>query len=74
MSKPENHFKAIVAGLQDEGLTVPNIADRTGLHRSTIYRILADDVRNPSSATLGRLEKLQRTFAAGPTSGIIKKG
>lgn len=59
-----DRFAGMVAGLQYDGMTVPDIADRSGLHRSTIYRIRAGHVRNPTSATVERLGEVRNNFVA----------
>lgn len=39
-----------------KGLTPEGLAEKAGVHRATVYRLLAGDIGNPSSATVEKLE------------------
>lgn len=36
--------------------TVEQLAERAGVHRATVYRLEAGDIKNPSNTTVSNLE------------------
>ena len=59
-----DEFQALVSGLENMGLTKPQIADGTGLSQNTIWRFAHGRVSEPKHKTVDALERLhQRTVA-----------
>lgn len=52
-------FAAMIAGLEQDGLTRPEIVRRTGLSKNTIWRFATATVRSPQYDTVMRVQKLR---------------
>lgn len=49
-------FAAIIAGLESQGYSQPEIARNTGLSRATVWRIATGSATRPSYETITRLK------------------
>ena len=58
---------ALIAGLEQIGLSRSEIAERAGLSRQTLYRLVNGDGRAPQFETFEKLEKLSRRVGMQPT-------
>jgi len=51
-------FAAWIAGLESEGLSRTEIAERAGVSRNTVWRLATGSATMPSHSTVSRIEKI----------------
>jgi hypothetical protein len=56
-------FAALIAGLEDQGLSRDDIAKQTRLSRATVWRYATQNVRSPHLHTATRIEQLAKKYA-----------
>lgn len=67
-------FDALIAGLEDLGISRTEIAQATGLSRDTIWRLATGSARQPYFETIDRLQDFARKSGNfGPVRPIGQK-
>jgi DNA-binding NarL/FixJ family response regulator len=56
-------FAALIAGLEDQGLSRDDIARQSNLSPATVWRYATQNVRQPSYQTASRIESLAKKYA-----------
>jgi len=56
-------FAAIIAGLENMGLSRTEIAAASGISRTTVWRLSVGEARQPSYETISRLKNLEARAA-----------
>lgn len=64
-------MRAFVAGLQRHGMSLSKIAEQSGVSRSTIYRAINGEARQPSHDCYAKLDTLAKSFGPPPPPGKI---
>lgn len=68
---PPEKFAALIAGLEDAGITQATIAQKCQLSRMHVWRLGAGLVRNPGYETITRIEAL--AIKHGAVTPMLRK-
>ena len=63
-------FMAMIAGLEDHGLSRSEIAEQSGLSKATIWRYATGTVRDPLYSKVKRIERLCTRYSVIPVSPV----
>lgn len=66
MLTQQEQYAGMIAGLEAEGLSVDEIARRSGVGRSTVYRHRAGDARLPTHETVVRIKSVYESLRVPP--------
>lgn len=66
-------FDALIAGLEDQGISRTEIARGAGLSRDTVWRLATGTARQPYFDTIDRLQHFAQKAAGSPVRPIGQK-
>jgi transcriptional regulator with XRE-family HTH domain len=66
MSANQPSFAAMIAGLESRGLSRADIAKKTGISKTTIWRLANNANADHLSGTVTRMERLSRSYKNPP--------
>lgn len=59
-----DHFEALIAGLENRGISRSAIASGAGISRDTVWRLATGTARRPSHETIERLQVFEQKYSA----------
>ncbi len=65
----KEQFEALIAGLEDRGISRTKIASGAGISRDTVWRLATGTARRPSWETIERLRNFEQKCGAARPVG-----